>query len=410
MKIILTETQYKILNEALGVPEGILDTASDLYEIVANLIKGIDYKKNEYIINQSVDLTISDYQIDSLDLHVNVEHIQGYDGKAELASMGVGQNFSYNRKVQLKVQLLDTEIELHITFVVGNEWEPEDLYERFTRDRVDTESTMAHELKHKYDKQKKQFDLIGKDAEYQTYSKGNLRFGIPEIDYKFMRYNYFMQAAESLVRPTELASRMRQRKILKSKFLNFLKEDRAFKEISEIRDYSFEKLIDGLKEQIDRVDSLLKHINHYDENMSEDEKIKTVLKLVYVNLVNNKVELFDQMTSSPMDNIKSLLNKAFGGLGMHQMTDEEKNLEKVREKFINYLTKYDNDPIMFFKDRCKQLSDDANKIIKKIGKLYAMAEDDQPMNESIINWELHQKLMEKKYGKTKLETEFKFKK
>ena len=410
MKIILTETQCKILNEALGVPEGILDTASDLYEIVANLIKGIDYKKNEYIINQSVDLTISDYQIDSLDLHVNVEHIQGYDGKAELASMGVGQNFSYNRKVQLKVQLLDTEIELHITFVVGNEWEPEDLYERFTQDRVDTESTLAHELKHKYDKQKKQFDLIGKDAEYQTYSKGNLRFGIPEIDYKFMRYNYFMQAAESLVRPTELASRMRQRKILKSKFLNFLKEDRAFKEISEIRDYSFEKLIDGLKEQIDRVDSLLKHINHYDENMSEDEKIKTVLKLVYVNLVNNKVELFDQMTSSPMDSIKSLLNKAFGGLGMHQMTDEEKNLEKVREKFINYLTKYDNDPIMFFKDRCKQLSDDANKIIKKIGKLYAMAEDDQPMNESIINWELHQKLMEKKYGKTKLETEFKFKK
>ena len=42
MKIILTETQYKILNEALGVPEGILDTASDLYEKVENLIKGID--------------------------------------------------------------------------------------------------------------------------------------------------------------------------------------------------------------------------------------------------------------------------------------------------------------------------------------------------------------------------------
>jgi hypothetical protein len=410
MKIILTETQYKILNEALGVPEGILDTASDLYEIVENLIKGIDYKKDEYIINQNVDLTISDYQIDSLDLHVNVEHIPGYDGKPEIASMAMGQNFNYNRKVQLKVQLLDTEIELHITFVVGNEWEPEDLYERFTQDRVETESSLAHELKHKYDKQKKQFDLIGKDAQYQTYSKGNLRFGIPEIDHKFMRYNYFMQAAESLVRPTELASRMRRRKILKSKFLNFLKEDKSFKEILEIRDYSFEKLIDGLKEQMDRVDALIKHIGQYNENLTEDEKIKITLKLVYVNLVNNKVELFDQMTSSPMDSIKSLLNKAFGGLGMHQMTDEEKNLEKVREKFINYLTKYDNDPIMFFKDRCKQLSDDANKIIKKLGKLYAMAEDDQPMNESIINWELHQKLMEKKYGKTKLETEFKFKK
>jgi hypothetical protein len=39
-----------------------------------------------------------------------------------------------------------------------------------------------------------------------------------------------------------------------------------------------------------------------------------------------------------------------------------------------------------------------------------MAEDDQPMNESIINWELHQQLMEKKYGKTKIETKFNFKK
>jgi hypothetical protein len=38
-----------------------------------------------------------------------------------------------------------------------------------------------------------------------------------------------------------------------------------------------------------------------------------------------------------------------------------------------------------------------------------MAKDDQPVSESIINWELHQKLMDKKHGKSKLETEFKFK-
>ena len=74
------------------------------------------------------------------------------------------------------------------------------------------------------------------------------------------------------------------------------------------------------------------------------------------------------------------------------------------------MIKYERKPIMFFKDRCEQLSYDADKIIKKIGKLYAMAEDDQPMNESILNWELHQQLMEKRYGKRKIETKFKFKK
>jgi hypothetical protein len=40
-----------------------------------------------------------------------------------------------------------------------------------------------------------------------------------------------------------------------------------------------------------------------------------------------------------------------------------------------------------------------------------MAKDNkESVSESIINWELHQKLMEKKYGKRKIETEFKFKK
>jgi len=409
MKIILTENQYKVLNEALGVPEGILDSASELYEIVMYFIKGIYDKREEYVFNRTIDLNIADYHIDSLDLHVMVEHIPEYEGKPEIAGMGMGQNFTYNKKVQLKVQILDKEIELHITFVVGDEWETEDLYEKFTRDRVETESTLAHELKHKYDKQKKQTDLIGNDAQYQTYSKGNIRTGIPEFDLKFMRYNYFMQAAESLVRPTELASRMRQMKITKSQFLNFLKEDKAFKEMMDIRDYSFEKFVDGLKEQMDRVDRLLDHIGEYNENMSEDEKIKMILKLLYMNLVNTKVEFFDKMTSTPFDSLRSLFNQTFGG-GILGRDEDEENLEKVRQKFINYLTKYEKNPIMFFKDRCEQLSYDANKIIKRLSKLYAMAEDDQPMNESIVNWELHQQLMEKKYGRRKIETEFKFKK
>ena len=38
-----------------------------------------------------------------------------------------------------------------------------------------------------------------------------------------------------------------------------------------------------------------------------------------------------------------------------------------------------------------------------------MAKDNDEMNESIINWDLHQQLMEKKYGRRKIETELKFK-
>ena len=39
-----------------------------------------------------------------------------------------------------------------------------------------------------------------------------------------------------------------------------------------------------------------------------------------------------------------------------------------------------------------------------------MAQDDTQVTESIIDWELHMKIMEKKYGKRPIETEFKYKK
>jgi hypothetical protein len=46
--------------------------------------------------------------------------------------------------------------------------------------------------------------------------------------------------------------------------------------------------------------------------------------------------------------------------------------------------------------------------MKRISKLYAMAKDDTEMTESIIDWELHMELMEKKYGKRPIETEYKY--
>jgi hypothetical protein len=45
-------------------------------------------------------------------------------------------------------------------------------------------------------------------------------------------------------------------------------------------------------------------------------------------------------------------------------------------------------------------------MIRKIAKLYSIAEDDNPVSESIIDWDLHSKLMSKQYGEINLETKF----
>ena len=48
MKIIVTEEQKKIINEALGVPKHILDVAEKMYQIVLRDLKSITEKKDEY--------------------------------------------------------------------------------------------------------------------------------------------------------------------------------------------------------------------------------------------------------------------------------------------------------------------------------------------------------------------------
>ena len=62
-------------------------------------------------------------------------------------------------------------------------WEPNELFEVMENDKLNQTASLAHELKHKYDKQAKPFALIGKDAEYQAVQRVGT-FGIPAIDRK----------------------------------------------------------------------------------------------------------------------------------------------------------------------------------------------------------------------------------
>jgi hypothetical protein len=113
-------------------------------------------------------------------------------------------------------------------------------------------SSLAHEIKHKYDKQSKKYALIGLDAEYQaTQQRGT--FGIPAIDRDFYRNMYYIHAIENLVRPTEVAYSMKRKNITKSQFKDFLENNRVYKELVQIKNFTFDDFISRLKEQEERV-------------------------------------------------------------------------------------------------------------------------------------------------------------
>jgi hypothetical protein len=411
MRIIITESQLKLLNEIVGVPENILQAAEKLYSEVEKHVKSINTKEEEYEFYGSLDVELGEkkkIQITDYKLTVKTEEIENYNGKPDIASMGVLQAFKFDRKILMKVSEKTPKLELVINFVVSENWEPYELYEEMEKDKVNQIASLAHELKHKYDKQAKPFALIGKDAEYQaTQSAGT--FGIPAIDRKFFRYAYFITGIENLVRPTEIASQMRSQNIKKSDFEEFTKTERVFKELTEIKNYTFEKFIEEIKSNMPRVDALLDYIDEDYSDMDDDEKIETVLNLVYMNIANRRAEIFIEMTSEGLDDLIRM-SSVFGQIPstLIKKAKELQKTDEVRKKFLSYVTKHQNNPIKFFEEEIENFSYVANKMLKRLVKLYSIAKDED-VNESIQNWDLHQKLMEKKYGKRKIETTYKFK-
>ena len=413
MKIIVTKEQHMIIKEALGVPDSILDASEELYDMFADNLKSITDKESSYEFRDDIDVVLGDKKkitLDEYTLEVEIEEVDDFhervtpDRNVTISSMGMSQQFKFDRDTMMKEIQPSTSAGFNIVYYASPEWEPQDLYNEFIREKSKSIGSLAHELKHKYDKQAKRIDLIGKDAEYVAVDKLP-SFYVPEVDEQFVRYLYFTDGTEDLVRTTEVASNMRSEGISKSQFREFLQNNKTFKTLVDIRNFTFEKLIKGIYNNLDTVNEIFDKIDVDTDGMSDKDKVEKFLNLIYVNLSNMKLGTFEDYVSRGEDMFKQFLRMMGSSFGDDE---EEKKLDKIKSKFQNHVLKYRGNPIQFFKseiDRFHRVSDQA---MKRISKLYAMAKDDTEMTESIIDWELHRQLMEKKHGKRPIETEFKF--
>jgi hypothetical protein len=410
MKIIITESQLKLINEAVGVPENILNEGKKLFDIVKDKLKKIKSTgKEEYFFeNIKIDLIVSDVNFTHLNLIVNVEELEDYDGvEPVIASMGVGNEFNFDEGIMMQINAETSTIDLSIQFIVPEGWEPNDLYMVFIEQKIHNTSIMAHELMHRFRRSKKSKGLAGDTADYQAYASGKLNFGIPVIN-EFMMYSYFIQNEENVVRPAEVASRMIQKGITREMFYKFITEDEVFKELKKIQNFSFDYLIQKLHDQMGRVDKLLQHIGENTETLPEDEKIRMVLELVCINLTNLKMEFFEKFILTRQEQMFSQLGPFAELMGAKPPSE---NKTKLLKKFQNHVSKYENRETDFFKDECERFNYVATKLMKRISKVYSLIPDEKEQtNESILDWDLHQKLMEKRYGKRPIDTSYKYKK
>ena len=133
------------------------------------------------------------------------------------------------------------------------------------------------------------------------------------------------------------------------------------------------------------------------------------MELVYINLISAKKDIFDRMTEDMNDRAAVFMRMM--GMGHMVKDNNSEGLEKVRNKFLNHIARYRNKEEQFFVDECERFNYVSTKLIKKLSKIYSLIPDEKEQtNESILDWDLHQKLMEKRYGKRPIETSYNFKK
>lgn len=375
----------KVLVEALGVPDGILESSEELYDKFINESeKIIVNKQDEYEFYFDVDYTIGDLNIDQVT--ITIDTIKNKNVLSPIIeSLGTPfESMANGDSEKLKIVSDFTHVKINITYVVPENWEVHELLDSLKYDRKTILIGFSHELKHIYDNFKYPYDYAPERAAYESYQK--LSFGITPID-EFIHFLYFIHAVENLVRPTEIAMAIRLNKVNHINFLKFFTSDDVYTTLKRIQNFSYENLKKQLHDIIPKLDDFSQKTK-IDLGDTDDEKVDNILNLVYVNLVNLKGEAYMEKM------VSNIFEKMMGFQGK-----KHENFKKFIRKIQNYNTYED-----FFKAEEKLFKIVSDKMIRKISKVYAMT---TPKNKSIKEWDLYHETNETIKNIT---TEIKFKK
>jgi len=379
-----------ILNEALGVPEGILESAERLYKmcfsriskITGPVLNGSDKEEYNFIIRSN--FKISDYTFTKISLSINFVETDQVD-TVELYSMGFGHQSEFNdRSLKLISIVSPNEVIISIKFAITETAKISDVIELCKRSKDIMTASLAHELKHAYDHYKKPVHSIPQISRYHGVQKTG--FPIKPIS-DFLHYLYFVHGIENLVRPTEFSSLMKTGKVSKKDFYDFLTNSKMYTMMRDINNFTYEGLKSELKDYIPQIDGVLNRITNETFN-TDEEKIDEILRVVYVNLVNNTLNA----TKSIM------VNNFFEGLsGFDGKKDE------LFRKIANYVIRFEDNEKNFYLYEEKKFKHISGIMMKKLSKLYSMAKDEKS---SIKNWDLHHKINRTNEN---IESEYKFK-
>lgn len=376
----------KRINEALGVPENIVESAIKLYEYVFAFISSLrDIDSDDSYKTQIIgNFRISDMNLSKINLNVDI-HKNEIDDFV-LIGMGQSSENKINSMFQMEALITKDEIDLSIDLATPMEFEDSEILEFFQKNKKILIPIFAHELKHGYDIFKKNTYNLLKKVEYNVFSDASFG-GIKPLT-NFLFNSYYIHHIENLVRPTELATQIQIEKITPEQFKKFFIENKIYQTLKKIKDFSIDDLKNDLIPYMDKIDDLLDYLG--EEYDTEEEKIDRILELFYINITNWKQEKIIKYIY-PMG-VNNPLFQFF-------QTPER---EKYLDYFFKKTGKYENDYISFYKNEERYQRYTATNMIKKLARLYEMTYKNiteprkpkpmLPENKSIWNWDLYHEI------------------
>ena len=389
----LTTLVHDILNESLGVPNKIDQISEFLYnKTISDLGSGVvkfDNKENKYDLRFAGDLVIADYSIKEINFVINI--IETDQVKipviVELAHTPDYEP-AKNKYLLQKIDKSWEIVNLSIDIAVPQKWNTKDIIDLFGKEKTYLSSVFSHELMHSYTTYKEPYVSLKSRSEYGA-SK-SVKAGIEPFDN--LLYNiYYSHAVENATRPSQVSTEMKQKGIKKKDFLTFLQNNDVYQQLTEIRNLTYEKFFNSLltREPEIRKEFTKANPNEDYSNISPEQIIKEFLKMSYYHIARTSAK----MAFSQLINATSPLQMLFAQIS-GKMQDEDR--QKVVDDLAKQFSKYLGNPEMFYKHEIRHMNIVADKMMRKLSKLYDMANTDEINEEkSILDWNLHHKLVNK---------------
>jgi hypothetical protein len=370
------------IKEAVGVPANIEIAAQNLYNDIIKKLKNKEIgpedvvkfkftnKDGRYSFADfkpkfiTVEFGLGTYSGDAIDNNTGNKITGGL-----VHSMGFSRASKLNDVFDLISVDTDGGVELNIDYAQpedDEEWSGNKILDTMEKNKSNSISSLGHELKHAYDNFKKPIEKVVDRSNYSGFQRS--RSGVRPMD-QFMFNMYFINQIENLVRPTESYVEMVSDGVVtKEQFLKFLLNSKTYKTLVQIRDSSFDKLIEDLKGYETEIDDYLNNtVDNYDSSSLDiDDKVKYFLK-VFAFATARKVHEVRKQLLTPVTNLFQML---FGG-------NDNPESDKFLDSTLSDLVKMMDNPNKFYYTSIENMKKIAIKMMKKLSKLYSLINKDK---------------------------------